>query len=123
MSRRLRANLMLPPRHQFKLKRTNQPAQSLTAASWVALWLILSVLYGRWLRAPEHWSWRTIANPGRARRSAERRRFFMVMNTLWGRPPATGRTFTAVQSVPGCGVAPGLLVLTLSRSPSVRLRT
>jgi len=92
-------------------------------ASWVALWLILSVLNGRWLRAPEPWSWRVIGTRGVLAAVLSGAAFFLVMNTLWGRPPATGRNYVLQFGAWVVAWAPGLLVLTLSRSPGVRQRT
>ncbi|HYP12486.1 MAG TPA: hypothetical protein VEQ63_01065, partial [Bryobacteraceae bacterium] len=65
-------------------------------ASWFALWLIVAVLDGRWLRAPERRPWRVIAIRGVLATVLSGAAFFMVMNTLWGRPPASGRNY-AVQ--------------------------
>src|SRR6185503_8522499 len=53
--------------------------------SWVALWLIVAVLDGRWLRAPERRPWRVIAIRGALAAVVSGVAFFLVMNTLWGR--------------------------------------
>ena len=85
-------------------------------ASWVALWLIVAVLDGRWLRAPQRRPWREIAIRGVLAALLSGVAFFMVMNTLWGRPPATGKNY-GVQFVAWVVAwAPGLLALTLGRT-------
>lgn len=85
-------------------------------ASWVALWLIVAMLDGRWLRAPERRAWRVIAIRGVLAAVLSGVAFFMVMNTLWGRPPATGRNYVIQFGAWIVAWAPGLLALTLGRS-------
>src|SRR5688572_8243147 len=92
-------------------------------ASWVALWLIVAVLDGRWLRAPQRRPWREIAIRGSLAALLSGAAFFMVMNTLWGRPPASGRNYAVQFAAWAVAWAPGLLALTLGRSSSSRLRT
>ena len=91
--------------------------------SWVALWLIVAVLDGRWLRAPERRPWRGIAIRGTLAAVLSGLAFFMVMNTLWGRPPATGRNYAVQFAAWVVAWAPGLLALTMGRSSTSRLRT
>ena len=81
-------------------------------ASWVVLWLIVAVLDGRWLRAPERRPWRAIAIRGALAAVVSGVAFFMVMNTLWGRPPATGRNYAVQFAAWLVAWAPGLLALT-----------
>src|SRR5215210_5236220 len=78
-------------------------------ASWVALWLIVAVLDGRWLRAPERRSWRVIAIRGAVAAVLSGTAFFLVMNTLWGRPPAGGRNYAVQFFAWPVAWAPGLL--------------
>jgi hypothetical protein len=85
-------------------------------ASWVALWLIVAVLDGRWLRAPQRRPWREIAIRGVVAALVSGAAFFMVMNTLWGRPPATGRNYGVQFAAWVVAWAPGLLALTLGRT-------
>jgi hypothetical protein len=89
-------------------------------ASWVALWLILAVLDGRWLRAPERRPWKEIAIRGTLAAVLGGVAFFMVMNTLWGRPPAGGRNYLVQFAAWAIAWAPGLLALTFGRSSSAR---
>jgi hypothetical protein len=89
-------------------------------ASWVALWLIVAVLDGRWLRAPARRPWRAIAIRGALAAVLSGVAFFMVMNTLWGRPPATGRNYALQFAAWVVAWAPGLLALTAGRSAGAR---
>jgi hypothetical protein len=91
--------------------------------SWFALWLIVAVLDGRWLRAPERRPWRVIAIRGALAAVLSGAAFFMVMNTLWGRPPASGRNYAVQFGAWAVAWAPGLLALTLGRPSSARRRT
>jgi hypothetical protein len=84
-------------------------------ASWAALWLIVAVLDGRWLRAPARRPWRVIAFRGALAAVLSGAAFFMVMNTLWGRPPASGRNYAIQFGAWLVAWAPGLLALTLER--------
>jgi hypothetical protein len=79
--------------------------------SWVALWLIVAVLDGRWLHAPERRSWRVIAMRGTLAAVLSGAAFYMVMNTLWGRPPASGRNYAVQFGAWVVAWAPGLLAL------------
>jgi len=84
-------------------------------ASWVAMWLLVALLDGRWLRAPYRRSWSEIAARGVLAALLGGLAFFLVMNTLWGRPPATGRNYVVQFAAWVVAWAPGLLALTLSR--------
>jgi len=83
--------------------------------AWVALWLIVAVLDGRWLRAPERRPWRGIAIRGVLAAVLSGAAFFLVMNTLWGRPPASGRNYVVQFCAWLVAWAPGLLALTVER--------
>ena len=89
-------------------------------ASWIVLWLILAVLDGRWLRAPERRPWRVIAIRGALAALLSGAAFFMVMTTLWGRPPASGRNYAVQFCAWVVAWAPGLLALTLGKASSAR---
>ena len=84
-------------------------------ASWVAMWLIVAVLDGRWLRAPERRPWREIATRGALAAVLSGVAFFAVMTTLWGRPPASGRNYVLQFGAWFVAWAPGLLALTVGR--------
>jgi hypothetical protein len=62
-------------------------------AAWVIMWLILAALDGRWLRAPLRRRWSAIAGRGIAAAGLGGAAFYLVMNVLWGRPPAGGRNY------------------------------
>lgn len=82
-------------------------------AAWVTLWLILAVLDGRWLRAPARRSWSSIAMRGVLAALFSGVAFYLVMNTLWGRPPASGRNYFVQFAAWVIAWAPGLLALTV----------
>jgi hypothetical protein len=90
--------------------------------SWVALWLIVAVLDGRWLHAPERRSWRVIATRGVLAAVLSGAAFYMVMNTLWGRPPASGRNYAVQFGAWVVAWAPGLLALRWGESERNRGR-
>jgi hypothetical protein len=86
-------------------------------ASWVAMWLLVALLDGRWLRAPEQPPWGEIAMRGVLAAVLSGIAFFLVLDTLWGRPPATGKNYFVQFAAWMVAWAPGLLALTLGRSP------
>jgi hypothetical protein len=86
-------------------------------ASWVAMWLLLALLDGRWLRAPQRPPWREIAMRGVLAAVLSGIAFFLVLNTLWGHPSATGRNYFLQFAAWVVAWAPGLLALTFGRSP------
>ena len=85
-------------------------------AAWVIMWLILAALEGRWLRAPARRTWAAIAGRGLAAAIIGGVAFYLVMNTLWGRPPAGGRNYLVQFFAWAFAWAPGLLALTLGGS-------
>jgi hypothetical protein len=84
--------------------------------SWVGMWLLVAILDGRWLRAPHRRSWVEIAMRGVLAAILGGIAFYLVMNTLWGRPPATGRNYFVQFCAWVVAWAPGLLALTAGRS-------
>ena len=82
-------------------------------ASWVGMWLLVALFDGRWLRAPQRRPWGEIAIRGVLAALLSGIAFFLVMNTLWGRPPATGRNYLVQFAAWVVAWAPGLLVLTM----------
>ena len=91
-------------------------------AAWVGMWLLVALLDGRWLRAPERRPWREIAVRGVLAAVLGGIAFYLMLNTLWGRPPATGRNYVVQFAAWAFAWAPGLLALTLGRAPIVRRR-
>ena len=86
-------------------------------ASWVAMWLLVALLDGRWLRAPRRRPWGEIAIRGVLAAVLSGIAFFLVLNTLWGPPPATGKNYFVQFVAWVVAWAPGLVALTLGRSP------
>ena len=87
-------------------------------ASWVMMWMMLAALDGRWLRAPHRRSWKDVAVRGLIAAIAGGVAFALVMNVLWGRPPAGGRNYLLQWATWAVAWAPGLLALLIdSRKP------
>jgi hypothetical protein len=87
-------------------------------ASWVIMWLILAALDGRWLR-PARRPWNAVALRGLLAAVAGGVAFYLVLGTLWGRPPAGGRNYLVQFLAWAFAWAPGLLALTLDSLPVV----
>jgi hypothetical protein len=88
-------------------------------AAWVILWLLLATLDGRWLRAPAARPWREIAIRGALAAVAGGMAFALVMQTLWGRPPAGGRNYFVQFAAWAVAWAPGIIALTVERGRRV----
>ena len=84
-------------------------------AAWVGMWLIVALLDGRWLRAPQRRPWTEIAMRGVLAAVLSGIAFFLVLNTLWGRPPATGKNYLMQFAAWVVAWTPGLLALTMNR--------
>lgn len=84
-------------------------------AAWVGMWLIVAVLDGRWLRAPWRRPWGEIVVRGVLAAVVSGIAFYLVLNTLWGRPPAGGRNYALQFGAWVVAWAPGLLALTWGR--------
>jgi hypothetical protein len=84
-------------------------------AAWVIMWLILAALDGRWLRAPRRRSWADVATRGAAAAVIGGVAFYLVLTTLWGRPPAGGRNYLVQFIAWAFAWTPGLLALTLEK--------
>lgn len=79
-------------------------------AAWVVMWLLLAALAGRRLNVPPR-SWVEIALRGVAASVLAGVAFYLMLDTLWGAPPETGRNY-AVQFVAWAFAwAPGLLAV------------
>ena len=86
-------------------------------ASWIIVWLLLAALDGRWLRASARRSWRSVAVRGATAAVLGGAAFFLVLDILWGRPPAGGRNYVVQWLAWAFAWAPGVLALTMGRSP------
>ena len=84
-------------------------------AAWVILWLLLAALDGRWLRAPALRSWREVVIRALVAAALGGVAFFLVVGTLWGSPPPSGRNYAVQFLAWAFAWAPGMLALTLSR--------
>ncbi len=85
------------------------------------MWLIVALLDGRWLRAPGRRSWGEIAVRGLLAAVVSGIAFYLVLNTLWGRPPSGGRNYLLQFAAWVVAWAPGLLALTLGRRANSRV--
>jgi rhodanese-related sulfurtransferase len=87
-------------------------------AAWVITWLLLAALDGRWLRAPARRTWAAVAGRGVVAAAIGGVAFYLVMNILWGRPPASGRNYIVQFFVWAFAWAPGLFALTIGGGPA-----
>ena len=85
--------------------------------AWVIMWLILAALEGRWLRAPRRRTGAAIAGRGLTAAVVGGLAFYLVMNILWGRPPAGGRNYVVQFFAWAFAWAPGLFTLTFGGAP------
>ena len=90
-------------------RRTYGPA---IPGAWISMWLILAALDGRWLRAPQRRTWSAVAVRAVMAAVLSGVAFYLVLNTLWGRPPAGGRNYVVQFAAWALAWAPGLLALT-----------
>jgi len=84
-------------------------------AAWVVLWLLLAALDGRWLRAPAVRPWPEVAVRGGLAALLGGIAFALVMQTLWGRPPAGGRNYLLQFAAWVFAWTPGILILSTDR--------
>jgi hypothetical protein len=84
-------------------------------AAWIAMWLLMAVLEGRWLRAGARRSWLAILVRGSAAAALSGTAFYLVMNVLWGAPPTGGRNYALQFAAWAFAWAPGLLTLSVDR--------
>ena len=80
-------------------------------AAWVTMWLILAALDGRWLRAPAKRPWSAVLVRGLLAAVLGGVAFYLVLTTLWGRPPEGGRNYFVQFLAWSFAWAPGLLAL------------
>jgi hypothetical protein len=89
-------------------------------AAWVVLWLLLAILEGRWLRAPGVRSWRQVVLRGLIAAVIGGVAFFLVVGTLWGSPPPTGRNYALQFAAWAFAWAPGMIALSVGASATAR---
>ncbi len=81
--------------------------------AWATLWMMLAMLDGRVLRGPIVRDWKPIFIRGFVAAVLGGLAFYLMMDTLWGRPPAGGRNYITQFGAWMVAWAPGLLALTL----------
>jgi hydroxyacylglutathione hydrolase len=86
--------------------------------AWVVLWLLLTGLDGRWLRAPDVRTWREVAVRGVVAAGVGGIAFALVRQTLWGAPGEGGRSYLVQFAAWAVAWAPGLLALTWGAASS-----
>jgi rhodanese-related sulfurtransferase len=91
-------------------------------AAWVIMWLLLAALDGRWLRAPTPRAWFAVGARGLTAAIVGGVAFYLVLNVLWGRPPAGGRNYLLQFVAWAFAWTPGLLALMIGGA-SERART
>ena len=91
-------------------------------AAWVIMWLVLAALEGRWLRAPFRRAWSEVAGRGLVAAGLGGVAFYLVLTTLWGRPPAGGRNYLVQFLAWSVAWAPGLLALTFGGSRATAVK-
>ena len=89
-------------------------------AAWVIMWFILAALEGRWLRAPNMRPWAEVAGRGLAAAVLGCIAFYLVLQTLWGKPPETGRNYAIQFLAWAFAWAPGIIALTWNRAAPPR---
>jgi hypothetical protein len=80
-------------------------------ASWMATWVLLAVLEGKWLRAAHPRTWQAIAARGALAAIIGGSAFALVAGTLWG-PPEGERNYALQLAAWAFAWTPGLLILT-----------
>ena len=87
--------------------------RSAIPAAWVVTWLSMAVLEGRWISGTRR-SWLAIAGRGTAAAALSGIAFYLVLDVLWGTPPASGRNYAVQFGAWVAAWAPGMLALTLT---------
>ena len=83
-------------------------------AAWAALWILLAFLDGRLLRRPPRAAPEVLTR-GVLAAVFGGLAFYLVVDTLWGRPPAAGRNYLMQFAAWAFAWAPGLAALMLGR--------
>jgi hypothetical protein len=80
--------------------------------AWAMVWMMLAMLDGRVLRSFAPRPWNQIMIRGVLAAALGGAAFYLMMDTLWGRPPAGGRNYFIQFFAWLVAWAPGLLALT-----------
>jgi uncharacterized membrane protein (UPF0136 family) len=84
-------------------------------AAWAICWLLLAVGEGRLLQWPQR-PWSEVVVRGGLAAILGGLSFYVVVNILWGRPPAGGRNYLVQFAAWTFAWAPGILALVAGRS-------
>jgi hypothetical protein len=79
-------------------------------AAWAICWLLLAVGEGRLLQRPQR-PWSEVVTRGVLAAILGGLSFYLVVNILWGRPPAGGRNYVVQFAAWTFAWAPGILAL------------
>jgi hypothetical protein len=80
-------------------------------AAWVVMWFLVAALDGRVLRAPARRSWTAVMVRSVVAAVLSGLAFYLVLTTLWGRPPAGGRNYALQLAAWAFAWAPGILAV------------
>jgi hypothetical protein len=83
---------------------------------WAVVWLVLAILDGRFLRSAAPRGWPEIVVRGLLAAALGGVSFYLMVDTLWGRPPAGGRNYLIQFGAWLIAWAPGILALVLGGS-------
>jgi hypothetical protein len=83
-------------------------------AAWAVCWLLLAFGEGRLLRRPQR-PWSEVAMRGILAAILGGLSFYLVVDLLWGRPPAGGRNYLVQFAAWTFAWAPGILALVVGR--------
>ena len=78
----------------------------------IGTWLLMAILEGRWI-SPTRRSWLAIAGRATAAAVLSGSAFYLVLDQLWGEPPADGRNYAVQFAAWAAAWGPGVLALTL----------
>jgi hypothetical protein len=90
-------------------------------AAWAICWLLLAVGEGRLLQRPQR-PWSEVVGRGVLAAVLGGLSFYLVVNILWGRPPAGGRNYLVQFAAWTIAWAPGMLALVAGRTRRTHLR-
>ena len=83
--------------------------------AWVAVWLVLAACDGRILRRAAPRAWPEILTRGVVAAVLGAVAFYLVLEIIWGRPPADGRNYALQFGAWLVAWAPGLVAIGLTR--------
>ena len=84
-------------------------------AAWAAVWLMLAVLDGKWLRAPAGRPWSEIFARGLVAAVLGAVAFYFVLDLLWGHDREANKNYLVQYGAWVFAWAPGVLALTLRK--------